>query len=171
MPTNILNVKGEYVSRMVLSRAVGIDVGHISRIFSHQRGISYEAATKISAYLGFSIDEFCTRYIGMAPSQLERMPANYAGVILPDSETGVYIRTQGQPDAEDYVPDSSDSGSDSSDSKDSDSVDVSSSPSGASPLPPEPSSAPSEASTPPASAKPEKSKGATLDDALSSLLF
>jgi len=52
-----LLIRGREFSRNEIARAVGCDIGHISKIFAGQRTPSLFMARKISLYVGLAIDE------------------------------------------------------------------------------------------------------------------
>ena len=45
------------VNRSAMSRAIRVDLAHVSRMLSGQRNPSWEVAKKIAKYLGVSLDQ------------------------------------------------------------------------------------------------------------------
>ena len=58
------------VNRSEIARAVGVDLAHISRIFSGKATPSLPLAVKIAAHLDITLDELCTT-LGVKPDRLE----------------------------------------------------------------------------------------------------
>lgn len=47
------------INRTEIAKTVGIDVAHISRIFSRKSRPSLELAVKIAKHLGITVEELC----------------------------------------------------------------------------------------------------------------
>lgn len=58
--TSYVDTTGICVNRSAMSRALGTDLAHISRIFSGQRKPSFKLAARIAEYMGISLDELDT---------------------------------------------------------------------------------------------------------------
>ena len=60
-PNSVLGADGNIdvskISRTAIARALGIDLAHISRIFSKQRSPSLDLARRMATYLGVSLDK------------------------------------------------------------------------------------------------------------------
>ena len=54
------------VNRSEMARALGVDVAHISRIFSGKSLPSLELAVRIAGHMGISLDELCA-LLGLRP--------------------------------------------------------------------------------------------------------
>lgn len=53
----------EEVTLSDIARGTGVSLAHVSRVFGAKRRPSVDCASRISAYLGISMDEFYGQYV------------------------------------------------------------------------------------------------------------
>lgn len=63
-------IAGIKVNRSEIARAVGVDLAHISRIFSGKATPGLSLAVKIAIHLGITVDDLCIM-LGIKPDRLD----------------------------------------------------------------------------------------------------
>lgn len=69
---NIDTLDVRAINRSAMSRALSVDLAHVSRILSGQRTPSFDLAKRMSIYLGLTLDDYWTLLDRIKAEQRER---------------------------------------------------------------------------------------------------